>query len=366
MKNELRIQGYKCFRDISLTLNNISILVGANGAGKSSIIQSLLLLNGAHKAQKKETISLPTHNIMGVDLGRVDDLFYDDKSFELQKDLTSDILLSLDNFRINIPFQKNEGNSPDIIIEFKVQSELDFPLKDIHYLDAERLGPRYICEYKGLNKDSCGIHGENTAYVWFTHESDRIDNKKWLSPSTDGKFQMQLGAWIKYIFDGASLSVRRLYDRALQIQVANRKEGTSVLHIGFGLSYALPILVEGLILKDGDTLIIENPEAHLQPKAQTRLGFFLAIIASSGVKLLIETHSEHIIKGIIKATSTASVDINEDDISIYYINSDIDDVVSAVSINDARNNKYPNGFFDIDAEILNEKIKEREIYMKSE
>ena len=137
------------------------------------------LQNGAHKAQKKETISLPTHNIMGVDLGRVDDLFYDDKSFELQKDLTSDILLSLDNFRINIPFQKNEGNSPDIIIEFKVQSELDFPLKDIHYLDAERLGPRYICEYKGLNKDSCGIHGENTAYVWFTHESDRIDNKKW-------------------------------------------------------------------------------------------------------------------------------------------------------------------------------------------
>lgn len=44
--------------------------------------------------------------------------------------------------------------------------------------------------------------------------------------------------------------------------------------------------------------IIENPEAHLHPAAQSRIGKFLQIISLSGVQIIVETHSEHVIDGI--------------------------------------------------------------------
>ena len=43
---------------------------------------------------------------------------------------------------------------------------------------------------------------------------------------------------------------------------------------------------------------IEEPEAHLHPAAQSRIGKFLQIISLSGVQIIVETHSEHVIDGI--------------------------------------------------------------------
>ena len=68
-------------------------------------------------------------------------------------------------------------------------------------------------------------------------------------------------------------------------------------NVGFGVSYVLPIIVAGLAIDEG-ILIIENPEAHLHPAAQSKLGRFLARIAGHKTQVIIETHSEHIVNGI--------------------------------------------------------------------
>ena len=44
MVKELRIAGFKCFKDIKLELNNLTLFTGVNSAGKSSAIQAILLL----------------------------------------------------------------------------------------------------------------------------------------------------------------------------------------------------------------------------------------------------------------------------------------------------------------------------------
>ena len=54
----------------------------------------------------------------------------------------------------------------------------------------------------------------------------------------------------------------------------------------------------GLIAKKGCYFIVENPEAHLHPAAQSKIGRFLAMVANAGVNVIIETHSDHIINGI--------------------------------------------------------------------
>lgn len=65
--------------------------------------------------------------------------------------------------------------------------------------------------------------------------------------------------------------------------------------VGYGVSQALPLLLEGVVAKPGSLLVVEQPELHLHPRAQARLADILIEIAARGVRCLIETHSEHLI-----------------------------------------------------------------------
>lgn len=52
------------------------------------------------------------------------------------------------------------------------------------------------------------------------------------------------------------------------------------------------------VLGIGDTLIIEEPEAHLHPAAQTQVAMTLARLVRAGVRVLITTHSDWLLKQI--------------------------------------------------------------------
>ena len=51
-------------------------------------------------------------------------------------------------------------------------------------------------------------------------------------------------------------------------------------------------------ISGGDTLIIEEPEAHLHPAAQTEMAETLARLVTRGVRVVITTHSDWLLKGI--------------------------------------------------------------------
>ena len=87
---------------------------------------------------------------------------------------------------------------------------------------------------------------------------------------------------------------------------------------GFGISYSLPIIVACLIAKKDRLLVIENPEAHLHPSAQSKLGYFLGLMANAGVKILVETHSDHIINGIQIAVAKKVIDNSKVTINYFY------------------------------------------------
>jgi len=44
--------------------------------------------------------------------------------------------------------------------------------------------------------------------------------------------------------------------------------------------------------------VIENPEAHIHPQGQAELGKLMALAASSGAQIIVETHSDHVINAI--------------------------------------------------------------------
>ena len=134
----------------------------------------------------------------------------------------------------------------------------------------------------------------------------------------------QTGEWLSKILD-TSVRVEPKKDLPvipLFFEIGNTKFLPT--NVGFGYSYVLPIVVSGLIAKEGEILIIENPEAHLHPKAQNELTKFLAKVASCGVQVFLESHSEHILNAlrVVTIDKPKSPQILEkEDVNILYFDS---------------------------------------------
>ena len=130
------------------------------------------------------------------------------------------------------------------------------------------------------------------------------------------------------------------------------------LQLGAGVSYLAKLLIICLCAKPGQIVIVENPEMHLHPRAQSAVGHFLSFIASKGIQVIIETHCEHLInkvqhdvfKGLLKP----------EDVFIYYKKSSIDDF-EKMTIGEnghfykkGERSLFPEGFFDATLEELME------------
>ena len=116
---------------------------------------------------------------------------------------------------------------------------------------------------------------------------------------------------------------------------------------GFGISYILSIVTAGLWCSslNNVSLLIENPEAHLHPAAQSRMGRFLEYLADAGIQVIVETHSEHIIDG---ARVQAAWMKQTDDIRIYFFSKEKENIhVETIDVDEnGELSEWPKGFFD--------------------
>lgn len=84
----------------------------------------------------------------------------------------------------------------------------------------------------------------------------------------------------------------------LEVPSPNDSAPHSLADSGFGYSQVLPILVRGLMAAKKATLIVEQPELHLNPGVQIRLAEFFVSLILAGKQVLLETHSEHMVNAI--------------------------------------------------------------------
>ena len=135
--------------------------------------------------------------------------------------------------------------------------------------------------------------------------------------------------------------------------------GNAATNVGFGITYALPILVSGLTVPEGGMLLVENPEAHLHAKAQSNMGYFLARMAAAGVRVIIETHSEHIVNGIRRMIVEGKTDMLHDDMTIYFFqNKNGEKNIMEITMDDMGNlSEFPVDFFDQVRQDMSELMK---------
>ncbi len=422
MITQIKLTNFKCFRgENTFALSSFNLLTGINGKGKSTLLQSLLLM--------KQTVEYNqySNNIIlngsCVQLGSFEDIKnsfagsnevikfeftfsrfpgytfeenlsytfkpdekddyvalitehqeaqiinYDDEE-EAEKTRVIEVILAGNFFYTVSVFEghghknlKHQFNFSSPFQGLKLERDLrekgtyghgqgeNYTFYTFKFISADRIGPQNFYGRQNAHFNEVGTRGENTASVLYLKRESSVSDKLYLGANANTLLQ-QVEEWLNYIFEGAKINIKS--ESSVILISYNTKTGSErrykPANVGFGYSYILPIVVAGLIATPGHILIIENPEAHLHPSAQHRLTRFLAKIASTGVQIFVESHSEHILNALRICTiehENSEKILNNTDVSIlYFQDKDEQSCVQIPIDNKGGIDEWPNGFFD--------------------
>lgn len=234
-----------------------------------------------------------------------------------------------------------------------------FDLPDNYkYLGPLRSSPSRSYTLSAASSD-VGARGENTPSVisYLKRSSESLKKNK--------EAYRKIQQWVDLLFPGRSIAVED-YEELVKLKVKRGGVADSIQDVGFGFSQILPIIVQAAALNQTQSMIIEQPELHLHPRAQVAFSQFLVEACREGKRFIIETHSEHILRGLQLAISDNSIDpsvgITKDDLRVYYFPSEPDARAFEIKINDSGElvDGWPSGFFDesynLTKKIINNKI----------
>ncbi|WP_407313777.1 AAA family ATPase [Desulfosporosinus sp. SB140] len=204
-----------------------------------------------------------------------------------------------------------------------------------------------------------GNRGEFAAQILSKHAKDQIKNQRISYSQTDTIIYTQkeesleegVRYWICDVFGMAKkIKVNKLHDGAMYIIEVTNHFGLKIpiTHVGFGISQVLPIIVEGLRMKTGGILILEQPEIHLHPKVQSLLFDFLYSLTLTGKKVIIETHSDHFITRLRRRVAEDPDNKLANDINLTFIEIENETTCyKRLNLTDYGNLLYwPTDFFD--------------------
>lgn len=358
MHKELSIENFKCFsRKTNIRLGKISVCLGSNSVGKSSVIQSCILLRQIYeqaviyKNANVEEYTIQLNDVYGLQLG---------DSKHIQSASRDEIVLRIDEYEYQLCTMADSPMEMRVEKRYNVDEmseEGGLFSNEFYYLNAERIGPRnyQLIDSKVIN--TCGVYGENTMHLLKIVSNHRVEPDKCFNLEPDKKVNTvgkQVEYWMDYIIPGIEIAtddVTELRVSKMMLQQSALDTGfLSPYNFGFGISYVLPIILTGLIAKKGSVFLVENPEAHLHPKGQSHIGFFLGTMAISGVQVIIETHSEHVLNGIRIAALKNGM--SPEDISINFFaikenNGCVQHTVENITLNERMDLEiWPEGFMD--------------------
>lgn len=315
MISSIEIKNFKSIKSKVFPLRNLNVLLGLNGQGKSSFIQSLLLLRQS-KAHITEHLNLNDEKLIRI--GKAKDALYQ---------------YAKENMSFQVEF--SQSKILDLVFEYVSDSDimkvrdsskrLDTPMDEslftnnFQYLSADRVEPKSLHSksYSSITIDrNIGKKGEYTVHFLEVHGDENIAFENCIHSDTivsvnnknerfkDKRLIHQVNLWLSEISPEVQIKTTDLTSDFVQLAFEYKQptfgetNAFKPENVGFGISYGLHVVTALLSAKPGALLIIENPESHIHPKGQAKLGELIALVVQNDVQIIIETHSDHIVNGI--------------------------------------------------------------------
>ncbi|MGC1122702.1 MAG: DUF3696 domain-containing protein [Candidatus Methanofastidiosia archaeon] len=208
----------------------------------------------------------------------------------------------------------------------------------IYNIGPLRSEPERVYSASGASPHYVGKYGQWTIDMIQNDRDLRNKVKTWLE-----RFKISSDFSLKELKKGSER-----YEVVLKDYFTNTE--VNLVDVGFGTSQILPIIVQGFISPENATLLIEQPEIHLHPKAQCVMGDLLVDIAKMNRRLIIETHSDILIERVCKHIlyKDENEKINPEDIIIYYFEpTEKGTAIRTITVNEnAQFENFPEGFFE--------------------
>jgi predicted ATPase len=352
MLNKILIENFKCFKKQLIPLAPLTLFTGFNAAGKSSAIQTLLI-GRQLQTNPDGGVAAPLNGDC-IKLGTVGDVRC---HFSTEKEITISYSSELSDLSLKMDASVRDSNSlPFKASEDENSQEIYNTLQNIIYLSATRNGTLDVYPTPDesfpifANVGECG----QFAPWWFAQFSDEeINEKKLIQKEPANTLRRQFNAWASELFPNVEANaegIERTPLVKLELRTSKQQQWKRPANIGYGLTYAFPIIVAGLLAKEGQILVVDSPEAHLHPLGQSRIGYFLGAMAAAGVQVIIETHSDHVLNGIRLAV--AQKVINNKEVAIHFFKPNSSEVETSPSITSPQIDStgaldiWPTGFFD--------------------
>ena len=425
MITNITLENFKCFRHVSINPKLLTVLIGPNGTGKSSVLQALLLLKqsvGEDRLQfQGDCINLGDSSAITPKIGREPATFHfriggnvswrgeriDYEYGAYFDSLTGSLRSSFGNLSTVIR-NSNENSSNEYPLQVIASRYAYRPRIELSALSAEPERSQKIAEVAEVPTDSewTGAHlSPSEPFVLPTEIRQRLDEVlrtlrfvlQCLSvvPAVRGLVRPRypLGdAFAENVSLGAGLSgqeeqtatnlgysrsseesLSRLLAKVTGIRLRAETVPPQSVEVsaiapsgpvnmvaeGFG-SNSLILLFHQLIAAQREaTVLIEEPEIHLHPKAQADLAEVMAETAKAEDKqIIMTTHSEHLVERLLLLVAEGT--LSPDDLAIYSFEKDEKGECSASEIKVTESGQVEGGLTDFYAnnlETLDRRVK---------
>ena len=365
MLHQLELTNFKCFELLKLPLAPLTLLSGTNASGKSTVLQSIVLLHQTMRENEWSTRLALNGSVakLGTVTDVVDQVNGRDR-FEMgliADDISCHWSFAGDRQEMSMQVDRVDvkgeiTDTPDALQYLlpinagKAAISLVRRVRNLTYITAEREGPREIYSLEDEHAFTVvGPEGENAVSVLYRGQDELIVEELRLKGSGPTLLH-QVNARLAAFFPGCAVEVQQVPNAnavTLGVRTSLETRFLRPVHCGFGITQVLPIIVAALSVSKGSILLIENPEFHLHPAGQALMGQFLADLSHSGVQVIVETHSDHVLSGVRR--SVKSERIPAEAVTIHFFRqrtSDAPQVLSPTLDSSGSIDFWPQGFFD--------------------
>lgn len=368
MIKKIRFKNYKAFpREEELDLRPVTLIIGKNSSGKSSILKLFPLLT----SMMNEANWIPSLEIDGISYGgSYQDLFYRNSNTGLKLGVEYDNGLSIDVEYLN---DKDGFNIFDYVISYMdnkimVQKQrlgevVEMQIEE--FLDANRIPKddvKIALDYIGPLRT---MAPSNVRFRGFS-----LLNKVGYNGS--GAYDILLNSYIKGLplfKDVSTWMQENLEGQKIEFSNSSNNSGNytlwvkrkgaevNIAEVGQGIAQVLPIITLAISAKEGSINVMEQPELHLHPAAHAHIAEVVGKSAKqNNSTFIIESHSKNILLGFQKMIVDKDIDFHPEDIAIYFV-SELEDGSSLHKINVDEKGEFddwPLGVFSESFELARE------------
>ncbi len=410
MIRSLSLGNFKSWKNLDdLKLGRITLFFGENSSGKTSILQSILLLKQtAESFDRAQPVNLGTKDSL-VDLGQYEDLIYGhDTGYPLRIQISWDSLdenddivsastnlefkfkaetiriqkaeLSLGSVKAEL-IRSGERGAYELIYngrrnEIPKSKELTPikcygfpPVATQHYPDLNDLslavdelahniyflGPLRIPSqreyvWSGSAPGEVGRSGESAIQAILANIVEREALKKAQREKVENLVNC-VQQWLQQMNLAKTFTVDKIKGTRqykAMIQPPKYEYKANVADVGIGVSQVLPVIVLAYFAPEGSTIIFEQPELHLHPSAQSKLADFLYQVSRErNIQFIVETHSEYLLTRLQRRIAERNQEIGPKDIKLYFCKRENEQsMIEELQLDDSgRITNWPKNFF---------------------